>query len=79
MNSRLAPPGSFPDDLAALGDFDLQVLHSRFQSQLEHEYASELKANLETEFRYAGVREGIEQREFVITTWEPRVRLTAGR
>jgi hypothetical protein len=79
MNSRLAPTDSFPDDLAALTDIDLQVLHSRIQCQLDHEYAHDVEANPETEFRHAEIREEIEQREFSTSAWQPLVRLTAGR
>ncbi len=65
MISKLVPTDSFPDDLAALTDIDLQVLHSRIQCQLDHEYTHDLEANPETEFRYAEIRDEIEQREFL--------------
>lgn len=79
MNIRLGPSDSFPDDLAALTDVDLQVLHSRIQCQLDHEYAHEFEANPETEFRHAEIRDEIGHREFSTSTWEPLVRLTTGR
>lgn len=79
MNSRLAPTESFPEDLAALTDLDLQVLHNQIQCQLDHEYTHDLEAHPETEFRHAEIRDEIEQREFSTSMWEPLVRLTAGR
>lgn len=75
MNSRLAPTDFFPEDPAALTDIELQVLHSRIQCQLDHEYIHDLQAHPDTEFRHAEVRDEIEQREFSSSTWEPLTRL----
>lgn len=63
MNSRLAPTDAFPDDLAALNDTDLQVLHSRLQRQLDYEYAQVFEASPETEFRLAEVLEELDHRD----------------
>ncbi|BBE24499.1 hypothetical protein MN0502_33820 (plasmid) [Arthrobacter sp. MN05-02] len=63
MNSKLAPTDAFPDDLAVLNDTDLQVLHSRLQRQLDHEYAHAFEADPETEFRLADVLEELDHRE----------------
>lgn len=69
MNSRLVPTDSFPEDLAALEDIELQVLHSRVQRQVDHEYSHEFGLNPETEFRAADVAEEFERREALAPSW----------
>ncbi|MGV0111763.1 hypothetical protein [Arthrobacter sp. CP30] len=69
MNSRLFPTDSFPEDLAALEDIELQVLHSRVQRQVDHEYGHEFELNPETEFRAADVAEEFGRREALASSW----------
>lgn len=40
-SSRLRPEDDFPNDLAALGKAELQVLHSRVTRQLDREYLTD--------------------------------------
>jgi hypothetical protein len=63
MNSKLAPTDAFPEDLAVLNDANIQILHSRLQRQLDHEYAHASQAHPETEFRLAEVLEELDHRE----------------
>ncbi|BBE24652.1 hypothetical protein MN0502_35350 (plasmid) [Arthrobacter sp. MN05-02] len=63
MNSRLTPAEDFPKDLKVLHDIEIQVLRSRVQRQLDHEYAYEFETNPETEFRLAELSEDIDRRD----------------
>lgn len=63
MNFRLTPSDPFPRDLSDLGHQDLQILHSRVQRQLDHEYVHEFDAHPETQFRMADLEEELGHRE----------------
>ncbi|MEG9249984.1 hypothetical protein V6S67_17985 [Arthrobacter sp. Soc17.1.1.1] len=69
MNSRLFPTDSFPEDLTALEDIELQVLHSRVQRQVDYEYAHDIEVNPETDFRAADIAEEFERREALTSPW----------
>ncbi len=71
MNSRLTPAEPFPEDLTALDDIEVQVLHSRVQRQLDYEYAYEFEADPETEFRHAELSEEFRRRNVRASTWRP--------
>jgi hypothetical protein len=74
MNSKLAPTDAFPDDLALLNDTEIQVLHSRLQRQLDHEYAHAFEAHPETEFRLAEVLEELDHRDsYAPSSYSPTV------
>lgn len=69
MNSRLSPTDVFPEDLTTLADVELQVLHSRIQRQVDHEYSHDFEVNPETEFRAADIAEEFERREAQTSSW----------
>jgi hypothetical protein len=72
MNSKLAPTDAFPDDLAVLNDADIQILHSRLQRQVDHEYTHAFQTHPETEFRLAEVLEELDHRErYAPTAYRP--------
>ena len=50
-NLHLTPEDKFPQDLAEVGDEQLQVLDSQIQRQLDFEVIDEGEMNPETEFR----------------------------
>ncbi|WP_182977126.1 hypothetical protein [Arthrobacter cheniae] len=74
MNSRLGPTESFPEDLTALDDIDVQVLHSRVQRQLDHEYATACEAHPETESRHAELLEEFTRRTVEASAWRSLLR-----
>jgi hypothetical protein len=49
---HLTPEDHFPEDLAGVGDRQLQVLDSQVQRQLDYEVIAEGEPNPETEFRH---------------------------
>lgn len=49
---HLTPEDNFPEDLAGVGDRQLQVLDSQVQRQLDFEVIAEGEPNPETEFRH---------------------------
>jgi hypothetical protein len=49
---HLTPEDYFPEDLAEVGDRQLQVLDSQVQRQLDFEVIAEGEPNPETEFRH---------------------------
>lgn len=71
MNSRLSPAEAFPEDLSCLADIDLQVLHSRVQRQLDHEYVHDFEPHPETQFRGEEIAEEFERRETQAALWGP--------
>ncbi|RJT78083.1 hypothetical protein D6T63_14165 [Arthrobacter cheniae] len=77
MNSRLTPAEQFPADLLVLDDTEIQVLHSRIQRQLDHEYACALEADPETEFRHAELIEEFDRRDAQPSTRRPALHLMA--
>jgi hypothetical protein len=52
VNKYNTPEESFTNDLAVLPEYNLQVLDSRVQRQLDYEYVAEGEPNPETEFRH---------------------------
>lgn len=78
MNSRLAPTDSYPEDLTILDDIEIQVLHSRLQRQLDHEYVHDLDADSETLFRHEEITEELDRRDLQESLWRPLLRLMTG-
>ena len=61
-NLHLTPAELFPQDLAKVGDLQLQVLDSQIQRQLDLEVISEGEMNPETEFRHYELDEEFKSR-----------------
>lgn len=78
MNTRLSPTDSFPEDLAVLDDLHLQVLHSRVQRQLDHEYAHESDAHPETACRHAELLEELDRRDDPDSAWRSLLQRLSG-
>jgi hypothetical protein len=65
MNSRLTPSESFPEDLASLELPEVEVLNSKIQRELSHEYVHDGEPDPETEFRHEEVVEELDRRDAV--------------
>lgn len=63
MNSRLTPSEPFPEDLTALDLPEVEVLNSKLERELSHEYVHDGEPDLETEFRHEEVTEELDRRD----------------
>lgn len=63
MNSRLTPAEPFPEDLTSLDFPEVEVLNSKIQRELAHEYAHDGGPDPETEFRHDEVVEELDRRD----------------
>ncbi|MBG6215606.1 hypothetical protein IWX75_000043 [Arthrobacter sp. CAN_A6] len=63
MITRLTPSESFPEDLTSLDLPEVEVLNSKIQRELSHEYGHDGQANPETEFRDEEVTEELDHRD----------------
>ena len=59
---HLTPAEHFPQNLAKVGDMQLQVLDSQIQRQLDLEVIAEGEMNPETEFRHEELDEEFKSR-----------------
>ena len=60
---HLTPEDCFPQNLAEVGDRQLQVLDSQVQRQLDYEVIAEGEPNPETEFRHYELDEEFANRD----------------
>lgn len=65
MNSRLTPSEPFPEDLTSLDLPEIEVLNSKIQRELSHEYVHNGEPDPETEFRHEEVAEELDRRDAV--------------
>lgn len=63
MNTRLAPSDPFPEDLTSLDLPEVEVLNSRIQRELSHEYVHEGETDPETEFRNEELTDELDRRD----------------
>ncbi|MHA7280276.1 hypothetical protein ACX80H_11040 [Arthrobacter sp. MDT2-2] len=63
MNSRLTPAEPFPEDLTHLDLPEVEVLNSKIQRELAHEYVHNGEPDPETEFRHEEVVEELDRRD----------------
>ena len=63
MNTRLTPSESFPEDLESLDLPEVEILNSRIQRELSHEYAHHGEPDPETEFRSEELSEELDRRD----------------
>lgn len=63
MITRLSPSESFPDDLSSLGLVQVEVLNSKIQRELSHEYVQDGAAHPETEFRSEELGQELDRRD----------------
>ncbi|MBG6215624.1 hypothetical protein IWX75_000061 [Arthrobacter sp. CAN_A6] len=63
MNSRLTPAEPFPDDLAPLEVWEVEVLNSKVHRELDYEYAHAGGPAMETEFRHEELRDELDRRD----------------
>lgn len=62
-NLHLTPEENFPQDLAKVGDQELQVLDSQIQRQLDLEVVTAGETDPETEFRHDELDEEFRSRD----------------
>jgi septation ring formation regulator EzrA len=62
-NSRLTPEESFPEDLTALRDEAVEVLHSKIHREIDAEYDELGELVPETEFRLEELTEELDRRD----------------
>ena len=60
---HLTPEDEFPEDLAKVGDKELQVLDSQVQRQLDYEVVTAGEPHPETEFRHFELDDEFQTRE----------------
>lgn len=65
MNSRLTPSEPFPQDLTSLDLSVVEVLNSKIERELTHEYVHDGGPDPETEFRHEEVTEELDRRDAV--------------
>lgn len=65
MNSRLTPSEPFPEDLTSLDLPEVEVLNSKIERELSHEYMHDGEPDPETEFRHEEVTEELDRRDAV--------------
>lgn len=63
MNSRLTPSEPFPEDLTSLDLPEVEVLNSKIQRELSHEYIHDGEPDPETEFRNEELAEELDRRD----------------
>ncbi|MHA7207758.1 hypothetical protein [Arthrobacter sp. MDT1-65] len=63
MNTRLTPSESFPENLAALELPEVEVLNSKIQRELSHEYVTAGEPDAETESRNEELTEELDRRD----------------
>ncbi|MHA7145308.1 hypothetical protein ACX80U_11375 [Arthrobacter sp. TmT3-37] len=63
MNTRLTPSESFPEDLTSLGLPEVEVLNSKIQRELSHEYVHDGEPDPETEYRSEELSEELDRRD----------------
>ncbi|WP_181036307.1 hypothetical protein [Arthrobacter sp. B1805] len=63
MNTRLTPSEPFPEDLAGLDLPEVEVLNSKIQRELSHEYVHDGEVDPETEFRSEELNEELDRRD----------------
>lgn len=72
MNSRLTPSEPFPEDLTSLDLPEVEVLNSKIERELTHEYVHAGESDPETEFRHEEVTEELDRRDALeVGTAEP--------
>ncbi|WP_434995484.1 hypothetical protein [Arthrobacter sp. Ld5] len=65
MTTRLSPSESFPEDLSSLSLPQVEVLNSKIQRELSHEYVQDGEAHPETEFRNEELTEELDRRDAI--------------
>ncbi|MDQ0734772.1 hypothetical protein [Arthrobacter agilis] len=68
MNTRLTPSESFPEDLTSLDLPEVEVLNSKIQRELSHDYVSDGGPDPETEFRSEELSEELDRRDALEST-----------
>lgn len=63
MTTRVTPLESFPEDLPSLSLPEVEVLNSRIQRELSHEYAHDGEPRPETELRGEELTEELDRRD----------------
>lgn len=63
MTTRLTPSESFPEDLSSLSLPQVEVLNSKIQRELSHEYVQDGLPDPETEFRNEELTEELDRRD----------------
>lgn len=63
MTTRLSPSESFPEDLSALSLPQVEVLNSKIQRELSHEYVQDGEPHPETESRNEELTEELDRRD----------------
>lgn len=63
MNSRLTPSEPFPDDLTPLDLSEVEVLNSKIQREIAHEYVHDGEVDPETGQRNEELTEELDRRD----------------
>jgi hypothetical protein len=63
LRTRLTPSDDFPEDLTALELPEVEVLNSKIHRELDHEYATDGEAAMETEIRHEELTEELDRRD----------------
>lgn len=63
MRTRLTPSEPFPGDLPSLDLPEVEVLNSKIERELSHEYVHDGEVHPETEFRNEEVTEELDRRD----------------
>ncbi|PPB48381.1 hypothetical protein C4K88_11520 [Arthrobacter pityocampae] len=63
MTTRLTPSEPFPEDLSSLSLPQVEVLNSKIQRELSHEYVQDGLPDPETEFRNEELTEELDRRD----------------
>ncbi|WP_182977114.1 hypothetical protein [Arthrobacter cheniae] len=67
MSTRLTPSEPFPEHLVPLDVPEVEVLNSKLERELTHEYVRDGEPDPETEFRHEEVTEELDRRDAVET------------
>lgn len=67
MNTRLTPSEPFPENLTSLDLPEVEVLNSRIQREVSHEYVHDGEPDPETEFRSEDLSEELDRRDVIET------------
>lgn len=63
LNSRLTPSEPFPEDLTSLDLPEVEVLNSKIERELSHEYVHDGEPDPETELRHEELVEELDRRD----------------